>query len=219
MNHYIYVRDSEEDEKNAQKATVLIAGSFGVGLGVGGVLREVQSLDLNLLSTASESGVPTGHGNMFENCIVREHPGAVKVNNPGCSINKLFREKNGVDIRFSDGTNVQCKCYSTPEGAVKSMMKGGKFRYDGQTIMVPKGQIERVKLLLKEQGVNTPVMESMYTYEQVKKLTIRGRESVLFEATNQVLIGRYLFLAVLVGGCIFLYEQFNNPQNRCGRKC
>ena len=58
------------------------------------IVKEVKSLELNLLKTTTADGVPTGHGNMFENCVLREYPGAVKVNNPGSSFNKLCREKN-----------------------------------------------------------------------------------------------------------------------------
>lgn len=201
----------EEEKKDVQNAALLLGTSVGVGVAGTIVADGVKSLDLDLVSTTTETGIPTGHGNMFENCIVREHPGAVKVNNPGSSTNKLLREKNGVDIRFPDGTNVQCKCCATPEGAVNSMMKGGKFRYEGQTIAVPRGQGEQVKELLKERGVNTLVIESKYTYEQVRELSVPGRKSASFVATDYKIMGGSAILAAVVGGTFYLYEYINHP--------
>lgn len=207
-----------EEKKDVQNAALLLGTSVGVGVAGTIVADGVKSLDLDLVSTTTETGIPTGHGNMFENCIVREHPGAVKVNNPGSSTNKLLREKNGVDIRFPDGTNVQCKCCATPEGAVNSMMKGGKFRYEGQTIAVPRGQGEQVKELLKERGVDALVIESKYTYEQVRELSVPGWMSACFDATERNVIGGAILFAILVGGGFYLYEQVDKPQKPWWKK-
>lgn len=214
---------NEENGKHKNTAlknsSLLIGGSLGMGAAGGEIVKEVKSLELNLLKTTTADGAPTGHGNMFENCVLREYPGAVKVNNPGSSSNKLCREKNGVDVRLPDGTDVQCKCCATPRGAVKSLMQDGKFRYEGQTIMVPKGQGSRVKQLLLKEGVDAPVIESKeYTYEQVRNLTSSGWGSFRFDATNPTIIGGALFMAVVVGTCVYLYEVVNKPQKPWWKK-
>ena len=197
-------------------ATLLVG--VGCSVSVAKIVKEVKSLDLDLLSTTSETGVPTGHGNMFENCVVRENPGAVKVNNPGSLFNKLKREKNGVDIILADGTCVQCKCCSTPERAVESLMKGGKFRYDGQTVVVPRNQGKCVDQLLKQQGVCVPVKESNYTYNQVRRVSRRGWDSLKFEATNPNLVKESAIFAASVGLGAFYYEHKKNPQTPWWKK-
>jgi lipoprotein len=197
-------------------ATLLVG--VGCSVGVAKIVKGVKSLDLDLLSTTSETGAPTGHGNMFENCVVRENPGAVKVNNPGSLFNKLKREKNGVDIRLADGTCVQCKCCSTPERVVESLMKDGKFRYDGQTVFVTRNQGKCVEQLLKQRGVCVPVKESNYTYNQVRSVTRRGWDSLKFDATDQNLVKASAIFAASVGLGAFYYEHKKNPQTPWWKK-
>lgn len=209
-------------KKKPQKTEIvgptLLVG-VGCSVGVAKIVKEVKSLDLDLLSTTSETGAPTGHGNMFENCVVRENPGAVKVNNPGSLFNKLKREKNGVDIRLADGTCVQCKCCSTPERVVESLMKDGKFRYDGQTVFVTRNQGKCVDQLLKQRGVCVPVKESnFYTYNQVRSLTRRSWDSLKFDATNRNLVKASAIFAASVGLGVFLYEHKKNPQTPWWKK-
>lgn len=218
-DHVENEKSGKDPKKGLKNTSLFVGGSVGIGVASNEVVKEVKSLELNLLRTTTDDGFPTGHGNMFENCILREYPGAVKVNNSGNSSNKLYREKNGVDVRLPDGTDVQCKCCATPEGAVKSLMKDGKFRYDGQTVMVPKGQGSRVKQLLRKEGVDAPVIESdKYTYEQVKNLTSRGWGSARFDAANPTIIGGALFMSVVVGTCVYLYEVVNNPHKPWWKK-
>ena len=98
-------------------------------------------------------------------------------------------------------------------------MQDGKFRYEGQTIKVPKGQGSRVKQLLLKEGVDAPVIESKeYTYEQVRNLTSSGWGSFRFDATNPTIIGGALFMAVVVGTCVYLYEVVNKPQKPWWKK-
>lgn len=191
---------------------------IGVLLPICRIVKEVKSLDLDLLSTTTKTGIPTGHGNMFENCIRREFPGSVKINNPGRSSNKLLREKNGVDIRLSDGTNVQCKCCRTSEGVIKHLMEDGVFRYFGQAIAVVKGQAKDVEKWLREQGYNNIVIESKYTYEQNIKMTGRGWESVKFEAKNPVIIRCALIMASVIAIWVYFYESMNKPKKAWWKK-
>ena len=84
--------EKEEKSVSALKNAVTIGGSVAVGVGIANVVDVVDSNELDLLWTVNSAGKPTGHGNIFENVIVRENPGSYKVNNPGSSQNPLFRE-------------------------------------------------------------------------------------------------------------------------------
>lgn len=198
----------EKEEKSVstlKKTAVTIGGAVAVGAGSANVVEVVDSNELDLLHTVNSAGKPTGHGNMFENVIVRENPGSYKVNNPGSSQNPLLREKNGVDVRLPDGTDVQAKCCYSSEKAVESLMKDGKFRYDGQTIYVPKGQGRQVRKLLKEQGVDAYVRESKYTYEEVRALCNPGWKSAKFDATDPNLMIAAGLMGAIVAGTVYMY--------------
>ena len=209
----------QEVSSNSTKNTIItLGGSVGVGACGAMVTEQVASMELDLLKTTNELGKPTGHGNMFENVIVRENPGSYKVNNPGTGPNPLFREKNGVDIRLADGTDIQAKCCYSPKRAVESLMKDGKFRYDGQAIYVPKGQKEEVSRLLKESGVDAYVRESNYTYDEIRQLCNPGWKSIKFDATDPKVMGTAVLLGAIVGGCVYLYLHVNKPEKRWWEK-
>lgn len=214
------MKENKENKENKEVENLVlnVGCAIGTGAACGEIVKEVKSLDLDSLSTVTKTGNPTGHGNMFENCVKRENPGSVKINNPGSSSNRLLREKNGVDIQFSDGTNVQCKCCRTSEGVVKHLMEDGEFRYPGQTIAVVKGQGKCVEKLLREHGVNEAVIESKYTYEQVKEMTKRGWESAKFDVTNPAIIKPALFLASVIAIWVLIYEQMNKPKKAWWKK-
>lgn len=216
-------QEEEEQEQevssNSTKNTIItLGGSVGVGACGAMVTEQVASMELDLLKTTNELGKPTGHGNMFENVVLRENAGARKINNPGNSSNPLLREKNGVDIRLADGTDIQAKCCYSAEKTVQSLMKNGKFRYEGQTIYVPKGQGETVSKLLKEQGVDTPVFESKLTYQEIRKLCTPGWTSAKFDATNPKVMGAAALTAVVVGSCVYMYLHVNHPDKPWWKK-
>lgn len=213
-----------QEEKDERKKTsiknkaIVFGGAAGVGAGGAVVADQVKEMELDLLKTTNEAGKPTGHGNMFENVILRENPGARKINNPGNSTNPLLREKNGVDIRLADGTDIQAKCCYSPEKTVQSLVKNGKFRYEGQTIYVPKGQGEAVSKLLNEQGIDAPVFESKLTYQEIRKLCVPGWTSAKFDATNPKVMAGAALLACVIGGCVYMYLNVNHPNKPWWKK-
>lgn len=211
--------EEEKKEKNSLKnEAIAFGGAAGVGACGAVVAEQVKEMELDLLKTTNEAGKPTGHGNMFENVVLRENAGARKINNLGSSSNPLLREKNGVDIRLADGTDIQAKCCYSAEKTVQSLMKNGKFRYEGQTIYVPKGQGEAVSKLLKEQGVDSPVFESKLTYQEIRKLCTPGWTSAKFDATNPKVMGAAALTAVVVGGFVYMYLHVNNPDKPWWKK-
>lgn len=205
-------KEKKEEEQDVVGKNVAITLGCSAGIGTAGaqVVDEIKSWELDLVKTTNQAGIPTGHGNMFENVIVRENPGAHKVNSPGTSNNPLLREKNGVDIRLADGTDIQAKCCKTVEKAVDSMIKDGKFRYEGQTCYVPKGQGEQVKKLLESRGIKARVLESKYTYDEVKELCKPGLKSAKFDAMNPTMLLAAGLVGAIVGGCVYLYIQVND---------
>lgn len=218
LNNKKEKEEKEETTSTIEKTAVTIGGAVAVGAGSANVVDVVNSKELDLLQTVNSAGKPTGHGNMFENVVVRENPGAYKVNNPGSDTNPLLREKNGVDVRLSDGTDVQAKCCYSPEKTVESLMKDGKFRYEGQTIYVPKGQGRQVRKLLREQGVDAYVRESKYTYEQVRALCNPGWKSAKFDATDPKLMLAAGLMGAIVGGTVYMYMHVSHSDKPWWKK-
>ena len=86
--------EEEKKEKNSLKnEAIAFGGAAGVGACGAVVAEQVKEMELDLLKTTNEAGKPTGHGNMFENVVLRENAGARKINNLGSSSNPLLREK------------------------------------------------------------------------------------------------------------------------------
>lgn len=209
---------NEDSNSNKNKLTktclIVVAGTTSTAIGVGNVVKEVQAQEYDLLKTTTVNGVPTGHGNMHENIIRQENPGAKKVNNPGNCNNHLLKEKDGVDLIFKDGKRIQGKCCKTAERTTNSLFRNGEYRYPGQTVYVPKGQGKTVNKLLKNRGIDTDVLETSKTYEETKKLCKPGCESIMFDASNPTVLKNAVLVSVIVGGCVYMYLKQCKPKKR-----
>lgn len=201
-------------KKRIKKCAIVATGTTGSAICAKNTVKEAQVQDYDLLKTTTKDGVPTGHGNMHENVIRRENPGAKKVNNPGSSRNHLLKEKDGVDLRLKNGRNIQGKCCKTPERTTDSLFRNGVYRYPGQIIYVPKGQGDVVKKLLKERGVDEEVKETNKTYEETKELCKPGRESIIFDASNTIVLKNAVLAGVIVGGCVYMYLKQCKPKKK-----
>lgn len=120
-------------------------------------------------------------GNIFEHMFAESVNANAKIN--GLNIEAKVLEshgKNSVDVEVfnhSTGTyeRFQMKLGKTPEDTAKYIMEGN---YTSQKIVVPKGQAERVKEILKEHGYNKTVIEE-YTVES------NGKEIDLFSGMSK----------------------------------
>lgn len=210
----IWNKDSVPSQKKRKKKCVIAAtGTTFSAIGVKNVINEAQAQDLDLLKTTTKYGTPTGHGNMHENVIRRENPSTKKVNNPGSSSNHLLKEKDGVDLKFENGKNIQGKCCKTAERTTNSLFRNGVYRYPEQIIYVPKGQRDTVKKLLKERGVDAEVKETNKTYEETKELCKPGRESIIFDASNPIVLKNAILIGVVVSG-FYMYLKQYKPKKR-----
>lgn len=201
-------------KKHIKKCAIVATGTIGSTICANNVVKEAQAQDYDLLKTTTKDGAPTGHGNMHENVIRRENPGAKKVNNPGSSSNHLLKERDGADLKLKNGNNIQGKCCKTAERATDSLFRNGVYRYPGQMVYVPKGQRDTVKTLLKERGVDAEVKETNKTYEETKELCKAGRESIMFDASNPIVFKNAVLVGVIVGGCVYMYLKQCKPKKK-----
>lgn len=203
-----------DQKKHIKKCAIVATGTIGSTICANNVVKEAQAQDYDLLKTTTKDGAPTGHGNMHENVIRRENPGATKVNNPGSSGNHLLKEKDGADLKFKNGKSIQGKCCKTPERTTDSLFRNGVYRYPGQTIYVPKGQGDVVKKLLKGRGIDEEIKETNKTYEETKELCKPGCESIMFDASNPIVLKNAVLVGVIVGGCVYMYLKQCKPKKK-----
>ncbi len=114
-------------------------------------------------------------GNIFENLFAESVNVNAKLNGLDMEAKVLeSHAKNSVDVEVfnhSTGTyeRFQMKFGKTPEDTAKYIMEGN---YTSQQIVVPKGQADRVREILKENGCNKTVIEEYIVEKGNKKIDL-----------------------------------------------
>lgn len=121
-------------------------------------------------------GTRQGHGYFAEAVVIE--------NNHGWSKAPLNRKCNEPDLFNEQAHPVQVKCCKTAEDTVEDLFKKGEYKYGEQHLRVPDEQVDEVKQRLEKKGIKSEVnsIAKGMSYEKIKKCTVRGKESCIYDA-------------------------------------
>lgn len=155
--------------------------------------------------TMTIDGHTTGGGYAFEDLHVKAKVEA------GHVIEKVAAIKNGADF-IDNGEPVQLKYSRKGRSIAHSIFehKGkdnayGSYRYEGQTIVVPKGKKEYVDSHIRNRELNgyhdniKPIQESTVACDEVDAYFYRGRESFMMDLQDLNLIEPAISCGLRIG--------------------
>lgn len=142
------------------------------------IIAESKTKEYGMIDYSSRDykGNSSAKGYTFENLVMDE------LRAKGYTVERVAKKKNGADF-LVNGIPYQMKCCQNVYCYMLKLLDGGKFRYEGQILMVPKGDAYKVSQALKKAGIHATVVESeIYTHDYaVKVATPWTHESLSYD--------------------------------------